>query len=831
MKTYVKNGYGKRVGWTDTFSQQGESRHNVEKENCTSGTESSMRQMPMTTEMTTLHRTSPLAWHCTLRYTHKYIHWERASWARTVLFLAHFIHTHIGSSSSLVRTPLMIITMVIHVVVSSTWPTPLSTSKLSSCPSSSSATSSSRSSTRRSWKTCATPRPTGVRAPTTSSTSPHLVLYVVHESGGDSIKSPSCFSTIFLGSSTQTTWSSRFIRSHFGSSHFLFERARCLSRARAFLVLFLSKCLQPSFVFSHLLSWHVRAMEQICQYLHYQPPLRILVLLMVFFLTLKGQDTDDASLSNSTVACVSFYLLLLTIRIACMTISTRRPTKKIDPPGSASPPQVAQSFRQASVSSCPSWVNTKRTRMEGENMRRWWQVFTSGCPAGCLCHTHKSVNHKKHTIPAKPNLKIISRRILLGWFWSINSDLRSCSKIRQQKTFFRLWWPFTPLASLFSLDDVFFVSCHQIFVTRPKEKKGSIKWEKKNKEMKRGIRWFSAMKKNWRTIEAKKPEIINNWKNKRLKERYLKNIIFLHQDLFVQKKKEQKKERWLDAPDVPRARSMTTECRMRSSTHVKKARRVWCKNQFLYFLEEIQMIIFEQFLFKLCQKSICLRIVSGGNNKKKTENSKDNWKMEKSFFSKKKEENQKGDRRSLILFKRTFFLERRYLRKYIFNEKHKKEIIKQLSEKLEKDIFQNRKMLPQREFCTKLDFFFCKKKCGKGCFFKVFCQEKRIFPRSSRNSDFSHGDWAGCFGALQRQSQLASVCTLSACVVWSCMRRCRAQECKRLPMARRASASTREMCLIHSVLCRRHSPMVVRSLTRWSLENFGAIFNSNGILT
>ena len=75
---------------------------------------------------------------------------------------------------------------------------------------------------------------------------------------------------------------------------------------------------------------------------------------MVLFLTLKGQDTDDASLSNSTVACVSFYLLLLTIRIACMTISTRRPTKKIHLPGSASPPQVAQSFRQASVSSCPS---------------------------------------------------------------------------------------------------------------------------------------------------------------------------------------------------------------------------------------------------------------------------------------------------------------------------------------------------------------------------------------------------------------------------------------------------------------------------------------------
>ena len=41
-------------------------------------------------------------------------------------------------------------------------------------PSSTSATSSSWSSTRRSWKTCATPLPKGVRAPTTSSTSPHF---------------------------------------------------------------------------------------------------------------------------------------------------------------------------------------------------------------------------------------------------------------------------------------------------------------------------------------------------------------------------------------------------------------------------------------------------------------------------------------------------------------------------------------------------------------------------------------------------------------------------------------------------------------------------------
>ena len=55
----------------------------------------------------------------------------------------------------------------------------------------------------------------------------------------------------------------------------------------------LSKCLQPSFVVSHLFSWHVRAMEQMCQFLRYHPPLRTWVLLMVLFLTFEGQDTEQ----------------------------------------------------------------------------------------------------------------------------------------------------------------------------------------------------------------------------------------------------------------------------------------------------------------------------------------------------------------------------------------------------------------------------------------------------------------------------------------------------------------------------------------------------------
>ena len=149
-----------------------------------------MRQMLMTTEMTTLHRTSPLAWHCTLSTltstSTESAHHERAQSCSCV---------HISSHSHLAQVRALSAPHphVIHVsVVSLTRHTPLSTSQPSSClssssPSSTSATSSSRSSTRRSWKTCATPLPTGVRAPTTSSTSPHSAQYFV--------KSLSCSST------------------------------------------------------------------------------------------------------------------------------------------------------------------------------------------------------------------------------------------------------------------------------------------------------------------------------------------------------------------------------------------------------------------------------------------------------------------------------------------------------------------------------------------------------------------------------------------------------------------------------------------------------------
>ena len=62
----------------------------------TSGTESTTMWTPMTTLTTGRHSTSTIAWRFTTCTST-----ERA---RVVLFLVQFIHTHIGSTSSLVRT-------------------------------------------------------------------------------------------------------------------------------------------------------------------------------------------------------------------------------------------------------------------------------------------------------------------------------------------------------------------------------------------------------------------------------------------------------------------------------------------------------------------------------------------------------------------------------------------------------------------------------------------------------------------------------------------------------------------------------------------------------
>ena len=67
----------------------------------TSGTESTTMWTPITTLTTGRHSTSTITW----RFTTCTFTNSSTERARVVLFLVHFIHTHIGSSSSLVRTP------------------------------------------------------------------------------------------------------------------------------------------------------------------------------------------------------------------------------------------------------------------------------------------------------------------------------------------------------------------------------------------------------------------------------------------------------------------------------------------------------------------------------------------------------------------------------------------------------------------------------------------------------------------------------------------------------------------------------------------------------
>ena len=107
MKTYVKNDYEKRVRWTITVLQQGESGRQCGKVETVR--ESSITQMLMTTERTMPQRTSPLASHCTTERAH------------VVLFLAHFITLTLAQVESCphftsIFTPYMVVSLWLHLL-------------------------------------------------------------------------------------------------------------------------------------------------------------------------------------------------------------------------------------------------------------------------------------------------------------------------------------------------------------------------------------------------------------------------------------------------------------------------------------------------------------------------------------------------------------------------------------------------------------------------------------------------------------------------------------------------------------------------------------------
>ena len=161
MKTCVTNGYEKRVRWTITVLQQGESGRQCGK----------------------IKLGQKAQWHrCWWRrrgQCHSALHRLRSTAQLSVrtlsCFLAHFITLTLAQVESCphftsISTPFMVVSLWLDLLHSLLLSLPPASLPLP--PASTSATSSSRSSTRRSWKTCATPRQT-VRTLTASSTSPH----------------------------------------------------------------------------------------------------------------------------------------------------------------------------------------------------------------------------------------------------------------------------------------------------------------------------------------------------------------------------------------------------------------------------------------------------------------------------------------------------------------------------------------------------------------------------------------------------------------------------------------------------------------------------------
>ena len=191
------------------------------------------------------------------------------------------------------------------------------------------------------------------------------------------------------------------------------------------------------------------------------------------------------------LACLLFQVMKLLFHIFFVFLARSSLDLRLrlfDPLGSSSPPQVAQSFRQPFATSRVKRVNTKRTKKQREKLK---EMMTS---------LHKrvsrelsvSLNHKKHTIASKPLPKQKNRPIFLGWFWSINSDLQSCSNHANKTSAFAhfSWWRVLSSAIRSPWQDM-------------RSKKRRRKMKIKNKEMKREKKWLSAMFFFWRTIDGR----------------------------------------------------------------------------------------------------------------------------------------------------------------------------------------------------------------------------------------------------------------------------------------------------------------------------------------
>ena len=111
-----------------------------------------------------------------------------------------------------------------------------------------------------------------------------------------------------------------------------------------------------------------------------------------------------------------------------------------------------------------------------------------------------SLNHKKHTIAAKPCLNRKTDAFCLVDSGPSTQSFSHAQITPTRDFLFRSWWPFPPLLSLISLGDVSCPLPSDLLGKTLGEKRERRKNENKNKEMKREkvIFWRKGGCSNWK---------------------------------------------------------------------------------------------------------------------------------------------------------------------------------------------------------------------------------------------------------------------------------------------------------------------------------------------
>ena len=203
----------------------------------------------------------------------------------------------------------------------------------------------------------------------------------------------------------------------------------------------------------------------------------------------KGDREKKRNIPSQGVAFPQIFVFL-----ARSSLDLRH--KKFDPLGSASPPQVAQSFRQPFATSRVKRVNIKKIKKQREKLEEMMTSLHKRMSRGLSV----SLNHKKQTIAAEPCLNIQTDA-----FSFVDSgpstQTFSHAQITPTRTSFSILGQSHHCLHSFLLVTCL-VLCHQISLARHKEQKK----EKKNENLKQGNekrkkKWFSFMKmclkNNW----------------------------------------------------------------------------------------------------------------------------------------------------------------------------------------------------------------------------------------------------------------------------------------------------------------------------------------------